>query len=144
MDAARNQGYLFRGRYQGSELATEGDWWGYGWESPEPKPQAQTVFFTDRALYRPGQIIQYKGICLWVDQNKDNYEVLKGEKLTVVFRDVNGKEIARHEQQANDYGSVAGSVSPPPDPPYGLMAPSGYGTRHGGPFALDEGDQKHP
>ena len=45
-----------------------------------PAPAAQTVFFTDRAIYRPGQTIQYKGICLWVDQAKDNYEVLKGEQ----------------------------------------------------------------
>ena len=30
-----------------------------------------TVFFTDRALYRPGQTIQYKGICLRVDQRGD-------------------------------------------------------------------------
>ena len=28
------------------------------------KPNAQTVFFTDRSLYRPGQTIQFKGICL--------------------------------------------------------------------------------
>ncbi len=50
MDAGRNRGYLFRARYEGRELASEGEWWSYGWENPEPRPQAQTVFFTDRAL----------------------------------------------------------------------------------------------
>ena len=33
--------------------------WTYtAWHSP---PFQQTLFFTDRALYRPGQTIQYKG-----------------------------------------------------------------------------------
>ena len=89
---AQNAGYLFRARSGGQELAAASDLWAYGYQNPqEPRPAAQTVFFTDRAIYRPGQTIQYKGICLWVDQTKDNYEVLKGEELTVVFKDVNCK-----------------------------------------------------
>ena len=58
-------------------------------------PFRQTVFFTDRALYRPGQTIQYKGLCIDVDQERDRYEVLPGQSLTAVFTDANGKEIAR-------------------------------------------------
>ena len=54
-------------------------------------------------------MIQDKGICLWVDQSKDTYEVLKGESLTVIFRDVNGKEVARQKPRANDYGFFSGS-----------------------------------
>ena len=50
-----------------------------------------------------------------MDQAKDNYEVLKGEQLTVVFKDVNGKEVARQKQRANDYGSFAGSFTAPRD-----------------------------
>jgi len=63
--------------------------------------------------HRPSQTIQFKGICLWVDQSKDNYEVLKGEELTVVFRDPNGKEISRQKVRANDYGSFTGSFTAP-------------------------------
>src|ERR1022692_1525838 len=65
------------------------------------KPYARTIFFTDRAIYRPGQTIQYKAICLWADPTKDNYETLKGEEVTVIFHDVSGKEIARQKQRAN-------------------------------------------
>lgn len=75
-----NRGYLFRVRHQGRELASDQDLAVYdGQRQPQPRPTAQTVFFTDRALYRPGQMIQYKGICLWVDANQDDYQVLKGE-----------------------------------------------------------------
>ncbi len=116
----QNRGYLFRARHEGQEIATAGDLWVY-YNRQEDRPSAQTVFFTDRAIYRPGQTIQYKGICLWVDQAKDNYEVLKGEQLTVVFKDVNGKEVARQKQQANDYGSLAGSFTAPRDRLMGQM-----------------------
>lgn len=88
---------------------------------PQVEPQLQTVFFTDRALYRPGQTIQYKGICLRVDQSKDDYELLAGRKLTVIFSDPNGKEIAKAEHQCNDYGSFAGSFTAPRDRVMGRM-----------------------
>jgi uncharacterized protein YfaS (alpha-2-macroglobulin family) len=122
MKPAKNVGYLFRARHDGQELATAADLSIYGDYGPQdPRPAAQTVFFTDRAIYRPGQTIQYKGICLWVDQAKDNYEVLKGEQVTVVFKDVNGKEVARQAQRANDYGSFAGSFTAPRDRLMGQM-----------------------
>ena len=135
-----NRGYLFRARHNGQELATAGDIWTYDWQNQQPqRPAAQTVFFTDRAIYRPGQTIQYKGICLWVDQTKDNYEVLKGEQLTVVFKDVNGKEVARQKQQANDYGSFAGSFTAPRDRLMGQMSLQVEGRAQGvGYFRVEE------
>lgn len=115
--------YLLRARYNGHEVANQGDIWAYDWQvQPPERPTAQTVFFTDRSIYRPGQTIQYKGICLWVDQSRDNYEVLKGERLTVIFRDPNGKEIARQQQRANDYGSFSGSFTAPRDRLMGQMS----------------------
>ena len=116
---ASNPGYLISARYQGRELAAVHDFSAY-----RPQPPAadeRTIFFTDRALYRPGQIIQYKGICLRVDQEKDNYQVLGGRKVTVVFSDANGKEIARQTRPSNDYGSFAGSFTAPRDRLMGAM-----------------------
>ena len=138
MKAGRNRGYLFRARYHGKELASANDFWSY-WERQEQRPSAQTIFFTDRALYRPGQTIQYKGICLWVDQAKDNYEVLKGEDLTVVFYDPNGKEIARHRHRANAYGSFSGSFTAPRDRLMGQMRLQVEGRAQGaGYFRVEE------
>ncbi len=87
----------------------------HSYQIHQPEPQSQTVFFTDRALYRPGQTVQYKGICLRVDQTRDNYELLAGQKVTVVFADPNGKEIAKAEHRCNDYGSFNGSFTAPRD-----------------------------
>ncbi len=77
----------------------------------EPHPQA--VFFTDRSLYRPGQTIQYKGICYRADSEKNEYRTLEGQTLTVVLRDPNGREVARQQQKCNDYGSFSGSFTAP-------------------------------
>ncbi len=82
----------------------------------------QVVFFTDRSLYRPGQTIQFKGIALRFDHANDNYEtVAEPATWTVVFRDVNGKEIARHKTRTNDYGSFSGSFTAPRDRLMGRM-----------------------
>ncbi len=115
--------YLFRVRHQGRELASAQDIWNYDWRGQRDInwPQQHTVFFTDRVIYRPGQTIQYKGICLQTDQRNDNYTTLAGEQIGVVFRDVNGQEIARAKHRANDYGSFAGSFAAPRDRVMGQM-----------------------
>jgi hypothetical protein len=51
-------------------------------------------FFTDARFTGPGRR-SIKGICLQVDQEKDNYNA-RGTRVTnVVFSDPNGKEIAK-------------------------------------------------
>jgi len=123
MRAAEHRGSLLRIRAKVGdtqhELGSMQEY--YSYQTHQPDPQEQTVFFTDRALYRPGQTVQYKGICLRVDTTKDNYDVLAGRKLTVVFSDPNGKEIAKAEHQCNDYGSFSGSFTAPRDRVMGRM-----------------------
>ena len=69
----------------------------------------------------PGQTIHYKGIAILVDQEADNYKVLPKQRVTVVFSDANGKEIARQTPVANDYGSFSGSFTAPRDRLMGRM-----------------------
>ncbi len=88
----------------------------------KPRPHEQTIFFTDRALYRPGQTIHFKGICVAVDQNQNNYSIIKGRNVTVLFTDANGKEIERLTLRTNDFGSFSGSVTAPRDRLMGQMA----------------------
>ena len=74
---------------------------------------SRTVFFTDRALYRPGQTIQYKGVCYWANTYDNDYRTLAGQNVTVVFTDANGQEIEKRTHRCNDYGSFSGSVTAP-------------------------------
>jgi uncharacterized protein YfaS (alpha-2-macroglobulin family) len=107
--------------YEGQILASENT---YRVRSPSDDPtfREQTIFFTDRSLYRPGQTIHYKGICIRTDTIGDNYQTLPGRSLTVVFRDTNGQEIASQWHQCNDYGSFSGSFTAPRDRLMGRMS----------------------
>src|SRR5437667_3347261 len=116
---ANSRGYLLRARHGGRELGSQQEYSAYPYG--RLPAHGQTIFFTDRALYRPGQTIQYKGICLRVDSEKVNYQVLGGQRVTVIFADPNGKEIARAEHRCNDYGSFNGSFTAPRDRLMGTM-----------------------
>ena len=116
-----NQACLLVARHQDQMLATAGDY-AAAQADLRTRPTLQTVFFSDRSLYRPGQTIQYKGICLDVDQERDNYQTLAGRVLTVVFADGNNKEIARQQHQTNAYGSFSGSFTAPRDRVTGRMS----------------------
>ena len=115
-----NRGYLLLASHEGQELAAMNDYHLQQYDYT-PKPNGQTVIFTDRSLYRPGQVINFKGICLRVDQAGDNYAVLPNKDVTVVFNDVNGQQIAKLPTRTNDYGSFAGTFVAPRDRLTGRM-----------------------
>lgn len=67
----------------------------------------KTYFFTDRAIYRPGQTVYFKGIM--VDQSTQSVAIKTKTESTVAFRDANHKEIMKQEVVSNDFGSFTGS-----------------------------------
>jgi len=73
--------------------------------------ETKTWFFTDRAIYRPGQTIHFKGIVLEKLRNK--HEILKGLKTMVEFFDVNNQKISEMELVTSEYGSFSGSFTAP-------------------------------
>lgn len=112
---------LLSANYAGQQLVGQDT---YRTEKPrrDPLPKQRTLFFTDRSLYRPGQTIHYKGICVHLDQVYDDYHTLENRTVTVVFHDINGQEIERHAHRTNDYGAFSGSVTAPDDRLLGRMS----------------------
>jgi hypothetical protein len=78
-------------------------------------PRTTTLFFTDRSIYRPGQTISFKGICLAVDTAGDDYRLLAKKPVRVVFRDANRQEITGLLLTTNDFGSLSGTLTAPAD-----------------------------
>jgi uncharacterized protein YfaS (alpha-2-macroglobulin family) len=72
----------------------------------------QTTFFTDRSIYRPGQTIYFKGLMIKTDHYK-NHSILPNQATTVVFYDVNRKEISRLDVKTNEFGTFQGSFTAP-------------------------------
>ncbi len=115
--------FLIVAEYQGDKLASANTYSHDASTIADPLPYEQTVFFTDRSLYRPGQTIHYKGICIRVDQTADNYQTLAGRQLTVVFRDVNGQEIARQTARVQRLRLVQRQLHRPAGPADGPDVP---------------------
>jgi hypothetical protein len=72
----------------------------------------QTVFFLDRAIYRPGQTIYFKGIALEYDKERKPV-IIRRAPVTVTFRDANYQEVTKLELHSNEYGTFNGSFMAP-------------------------------
>ncbi|MFH0727334.1 MAG: alpha-2-macroglobulin family protein [Pseudomonadota bacterium] len=121
----------------GHQLSTATEFSMAGRSSPEGKGQ-QTVFFTDRSLYRPGQTINYKGICIRFDQDKATYETLAGQSVTVIFADSNNQEIEKRTHKCNDYGAFNGVFTAPRDRVTGRMTLTAQGPNGAAHVSVEE------
>ncbi len=61
--------------------------------------------FTDRAIYRPGQKVCFKGILMFNGKQK---QLAAGETIEVRLKAVNGVEISKIQVNTNEYGSFSG------------------------------------
>lgn len=67
--------------------------------------------FTDRAIYRPGQTVYFKGIRLSRKNKKSN--LVPADDVEVLFRNVNYQEIQSIKLKTNDFASFSGSFKIP-------------------------------
>ncbi len=77
--------------------------------------QVNTTFFTDRAIYRPGQTIYFKGISIRTDGETNKIETKYS--LSVVLYDVNSQKVSDVTVTTNEFGTFSGSF----DIPMGLL-----------------------
>lgn len=71
-----------------------------------------SFLFTDRAIYRPGQTVYFKGIVLESTAGK-NHELKINYPVTVSFFDVNYQKVASVDLITNEFGTVNGSFIAP-------------------------------
>ncbi len=67
----------------------------------------ETIFFTDRAIYRPGQTVYYKGVI--VNKNSEINELVVNAETVIHIKDSNGEDISTHTFTTNEFGSFDGS-----------------------------------
>ncbi len=73
----------------------------------KPVMESKVFLFTDRAIYRPGQIIYFKGIMLKTDGEKS--EVISNSQNTITLYDVNFQKVGEQTLTSNEYGSFSGN-----------------------------------
>jgi len=81
-------------------------------ESPSAEEERRTAFFLDRAIYRPGQTIYFKGIAL-ANRGDEAPRILTDEPVTVTLYDVNRQPAATLDLRTNAYGTFSGSFRAP-------------------------------
>jgi uncharacterized protein YfaS (alpha-2-macroglobulin family) len=94
---------------KGDTLQTSMDFsvWGQENSEEQEQPQYRTLLFTDRAIYRPGQIIWFKGIV--VSKLRDQNKLEKDFSTEVKLYDANYQEVSKVSVKTNEFGSFSGS-----------------------------------
>ncbi|MDG5800204.1 alpha-2-macroglobulin family protein [Marinilabiliaceae bacterium ANBcel2] len=87
----------------------------------------ELFLFTDRKVYRQGQTLFFKGVKTYSDG--EEIKVMDNEKVEVVLRDVNNREIAKREFVTNEYGSFSGEFQLPQTALTGTYLLSGNNRR---------------
>ncbi len=97
-----------------NENAIISDWadtLGSNWTTAEYA--LKTYLYTDRPIYRPGDVVYFKGIQrLGFD---GNYEILKDQEIQVSIRDSGWDQVFATTLKNNKYGSFAGEFTLPKD-----------------------------
>jgi len=79
-----------------------------GQQNEEEAPQRRTFLFTDRAIYRPGQTLYFKGIM--TQRLGGKASLLTGQPVSLRFVDVNGQTVQTLPFTTSDFGSFNGSL----------------------------------
>lgn len=97
-------------------------------EYPDRRNVSYTVqFFTDRAIYRPGQTVYFKGLRLNFD-NKNMPAPAANQTVSVNFMDANYQKITSADFTTNEYGTFNGTFTAPQG---GLLGNMTLQTSHG-------------
>ena len=75
---------------------------------------AKVFLFTDRSIYRPGQIVYFKGIGVTKDfKTKKNILLQSKDSITVILSDANGQKTDSLKVWLNEFGSFNGKFKIP-------------------------------
>lgn len=117
LDGRKRYQYFFS--YEKDRLSTLHTVYAYYHHPQEQREHLRTHFFTDRAIYRPGQTIYFKGILIL--SKGDERQIVAGKKTTVTFYDVNNQKISELSVQTNNFGTYQGSFTAPSGGLNGVM-----------------------
>ena len=117
------------------QLITENDFYQYKPYDSDYSNYLKTFFFTDRAIYRPGQTIYFKGILLNTDKTGKKYTIATNAKTTVTFYDVNYQKVSSLDLTSNEYGTFNGTFTAPAGITGQVYITNGSGTQY---FSVEE------
>jgi hypothetical protein len=85
----------------------------YAYQNNAREEKIQSFLFTDRSLYRPGQIIYFKGIVIKRDAENNKNEIIANHKSVVTLYNANGEPVDSIALTTNEFGSYNGKFTLP-------------------------------
>src|SRR5690606_26810402 len=121
----------------GDTLRTDGYFGSYSRDDGnEKKANIHTFLFTDRAIYRPGQTVYFKGVVVENAADGKTNRVVADHPSEVTLFDANGQQVTSLKLTTNAYGSFSGKFTAPAS---GLTGQMHIGTENGNVyFAVEE------
>ncbi|MDX1478633.1 MAG: alpha-2-macroglobulin family protein [Saprospiraceae bacterium] len=91
------------------------------WTAQRQKKRDVVFLFTDRAIYRPGQTIHFKGY--YIAYDTDGMPVIaSADSVEVELKDVSNQTVSKQTLPVNTYGTFSGTFTAPDDRLPGRMA----------------------
>lgn len=109
------------------DLLLSESWYSNGQKRYQPEARRQVFFFTDRAIYRPGQTVFFKLLAVEFDKN-NLPKIIENEPFKVKFLNTNYQEVGQLELRSGEYGTANGSFVIPGG---GLLGQMYLQTTHG-------------
>jgi uncharacterized protein YfaS (alpha-2-macroglobulin family) len=101
-------------QYQKDRLFSDQNFYQYKYYDYDlNKKEITTTFFADRAIYRPGQTLYFKGIVLETDRDTKTTIIKPNYQTTVVLYDVNNQKVSELKLTTNEYGTFNGTFTTP-------------------------------
>ena len=85
----------------------------YNYNNSKDREMSSVTLFTDRAIYRPGQLVYFKGIVLNKSSKERVPNIVSGTKVIVKFKDANWQDISEQTFTTNEYGTFNGKFVAP-------------------------------
>ena len=104
----------------------------------------EVSIFTDRAIYRPGQTIYFKGLLTNVNSKVRIPSISKTEEIEFILRDVNWQIVHKEVKETNEFGTCHGAIQLPTDRLNGLFTLEAKVANGGGQTQVQVEAYKRP
>lgn len=128
-----NKGYhYFTYKIEGEDVVYQKDIYGRIYNDNKEEDASDYVkYFTDRAIYRPGQTVYFKAI-LYEENADGKRKVIPNKEIGITLYDANDEEVSSLEMTTNEFGSVSGQFVLPASGLTGefYLEEDGFGEPH--------------
>lgn len=105
-----NSSYFFVAEHKGAVSFSEFYLDRYSQQTSLP---VRAMIYTDRAIYRPMQKIQWKAVFYQAEKNPGKFHVVPEHSLQVILQDMNGQEVQKLNVKTDAFGAAGGEFTIP-------------------------------